>query len=155
MGEVIGALAVIITLFYLAHQIKQNSRALERSNAYAQANSIHQINAMFSGIDAHLAADGGLAEIYSRALAGEQLATAEEVRFIAFVNMYVAAVENLAGQQGLDLGFAELDSDSAVALMAPQLRKLLSTEAGARWWRESGPVLYVEEFRQQVDAAIA
>ena len=147
-------MAVIATLFYLAHQIKQNSAALDRSNAYAQANSIHQINAMFSGIDAQLAGNGELAEIYSRALAGETLSPAEETRFTAFVNMYVAAVENLAGQQSMQLGFDELDSESAVVLMAPQLRKLLGTEPGGRWWRESGPVLYVDEFRRQVNAAI-
>lgn len=38
--------------------------------------------------------------------------------------------------------------------MAPYLKKLLETEAGYRWWRETGPALYVEEFRIQVNKAI-
>jgi len=32
---------------------------------------------------------------------------------------------------------------------------LLETEAGARWWRAEAPNLYVDEFRAQVDEAMA
>lgn len=155
VGEILGALTVIATLFYLAHQIKQNNQALNRSNEFAQANSIHQINTAYSGVFSHLASDDGLADIYTRALAGEQLTPTEETRFTSFVNMFVATLENLSAQQSLELGYSDLDTDTAVNLMAPYLKKLLETQAGSRWWRETGPALYVEDFRNQVNKAIA
>jgi hypothetical protein len=127
---------------------------LNRSNEFAQANSIHQINTAYSGVYSYLASDDGLADIYTRALAGELLTPTEETRFTSFVNMFLANLENLTAQQNLKLGYSALDSESAVLLMAPYLRKLLETEAGARWWRETGPALYVEEFRNQVNKAI-
>jgi hypothetical protein len=155
VGEILGALTVIATLFYLAHQIRQNNQALNRSNEFAQANSIHQINTAYSGVFSHLASDDGLADIYTRALAGEQLTPTEETRFTSFVNMFVATLENLSAQQSLELGYSGLDIDTAVNLMAPYLKKLLETQAGSRWWRKTGPALYVEDFRNQVNKAIA
>lgn len=154
VGEILGAGTVIATLFYLAQQIKQNNQALTRSNEFAQANSIHQINTAFSGVWSHLASDGGLADIYTRALAGEQLTPTEETRFTSFVNMFIATLENLTAQQSLQLGYSTLDPDSAVILMAPYLKQLLGTDAGSRWWRETGTALYVEDFRLEVSEAI-
>lgn len=155
IGELIAAIATVATLFYLAVQVRHSSQATERANEFAQANSIHQINAMFNDLNWRLAGDGELADIYTRALAGESLTPAETTRFTAFVNTYVATIENLVGQQSLALGYSELDSLSALDLLAPVLRDLLATEAGARWWRESAPHLYIEDFRKQVDGAVA
>ena len=93
--------------------------------------------------------------IYTRALKGEQLSPTDTTRFTAFVNTYVATIENLVGQQSLDLGYSDLDSTSALDLFAPVVRQFLDTEAGARWWREAAPNLYIDEFRAQVDEAIA
>ncbi len=59
------------------------------------------------------------------------------------------------GPQCLQAGFDELDSASAVALMAPPLKQQLATEAAARWWQAVGPMLYVDEFRDRVNRAIA
>lgn len=155
IGELVAAIATVATLVYLAIQVRHNSVALDRSNELAQANSIHQITTMFNELNWQLAGDGELAEIHARALAGESLTAAETTRFTAFVNTYVATIENLAGQQTLALGYSELDSASALDLLAPVVRELLETEAGARWWRDVAPNLYVEGFRAQLDAAMA
>lgn len=155
IGELVAAIATVATLVYLAIQVRHNSVALNRSNELAQANSIHQITSMFNELNWRLAGDGELAEIHARALAGEPLTAAEETRFTAFVNTYVATIENLAGQQTLALGYSELDSASALELLAPVVRELLDTEAGSRWWRDIAPSLYVEGFRTQLDAAMA
>lgn len=40
LGEIAGAVAVIVTLLYLAKQIRQNSKSLDRANEFAQASSI-------------------------------------------------------------------------------------------------------------------
>lgn len=155
IGELIAAIATVATLVYLAIQVRHNSRAMDRSNEFAQANSIHQITMLFNELNWRLAGDAELADIHTRALAGEPLTPAEATRFTAFVNTYVATIENLVGQQSLALGYSELDSTAALDLLAPVLRELLETEAGAKWWREAAPHLYVEGFRTQLDAAMA
>ncbi len=154
IGELIAAIATVATLFYLAVQIRHNSRALDRSNEFAQAGSIHQITLLFNELNWRLASDGELADIYTRALAGEELAPGESTRFLAWVNTYVATIENLVGQQALELGYTELDSSSALTLFGPILNELLGTRDGAKWWRETAPHLYIEEFRNQVDSAM-
>lgn len=155
IGELIAAIATVATLVYLAIQVRDNSRALDRSNEFAQAGSIHQITQSFNELNWRLAGDGELADIHTRALAGEDLAPAEATRFVAFVNTYIATIENLVGQQSLELGYAELDSTSALDLMAPVVRQLLETKDGAKWWSETAPHLYMPEFRSRVDAAVA
>jgi hypothetical protein len=155
LGELIAAVATVATLVYLSIQVRHNSEALARSNDFAQAGSIHNLTVSFNELNWRLAGDGELAEVYTRALSGARLSPTETTRFVAFVNTYVATIENLVGQQSLALGYSELDSSSALELLAPVLRDLLHTEAGAEWWRETAPHLYIETFREQVDAAIA
>lgn len=155
IGELIAAIATVLTLVYLAIQVRHNSRALDRSNEFAQANSIHHLTMLFNELNWRLASDAELAEIYTRALKGEQLSPTDTTRFTAFVNTYLATIENLVGQQSLDLGYSDLDSMSALDLFAPVVRQLLETEAGAKWWKEAAPNLYIDEFRQQVDEAMA
>jgi hypothetical protein len=155
IGELVAAVATVITLVYLSIQVRHNSQALDRSNDFAQASSIHDITLLFNELNWRLASDGGLADIYTRALAGETLSPPEATRFVAFVNTYIATIENLVGQQSLELGYSELDSSSALNLLAPVVRQLLETADGAKWWREVAPYLYIEEFRTRVDAAVA
>lgn len=155
IGELVAAIATVITLVYLSIQVRHNSRALDRSNDFAQASSIHDITLLFNELNWRLAGDAGLADIYTRALAGEALSPTDATRFVAFVNTYIATIENLVGQQSLELGYSELDSSSALNLLAPVVRQLLETADGARWWREVAPHLYIEEFRTQVDEAVA
>lgn len=154
IGELIAAIATVATLVYLAIQVRDNSRALTRSNEFAQAGSIHDITLLFNELNWRLASDGELADIHTRALAGEKLTPTEATRFVAFVNTYIATIENLVGQQSLELGYSELDSSSALDLLAPVVRQLLETEDGGRWWKETAPHLYIEDFRRRVDAAI-
>lgn len=142
------------TLVYLTIQVRHNSRALRRSNEYAQANSIHDMTILFNELNWRLANDGELADIYTRALAGQELSDTEATRFVAYVNSYVATIENLVGQQSLELGYSELDSSSALDLLAPIVHQLLETKDGAKWWTEIAPHLYTAEFRTKVNAAI-
>ena len=40
MGEIVGAIAVIATLFFLARQLQVNTRELERNNEYQRSTSV-------------------------------------------------------------------------------------------------------------------
>jgi hypothetical protein len=84
VGEILGALAVVATLFYLSFQMKQNSASLDRANDYAQASSIHESNALFTQVFSPIIQDPQMAAIYVKALDGEELDRVEATRFTTF-----------------------------------------------------------------------
>jgi hypothetical protein len=77
LGQIIGALAVVISLFYVAHQIRQNTNAVR--SAIAQA--VHEHFAKWYHL---MAADDELAQIVARGLRDHApLPEKERVRFVA------------------------------------------------------------------------
>ena len=60
VAEVIGAIAVVLSLIYVAIQIKQNTAA-------SRAQSINQINGQYGELMSQIAVNGGLAQIYRKA----------------------------------------------------------------------------------------
>ncbi len=83
MGEIIGALAVILTLLYLSIQVRQNTKASRLSAVQAASEN----SSRFSEI---LAADPVLSELVWRGLRDpDSLDPAEARRFIAALNVFV------------------------------------------------------------------
>ena len=149
-----GALVVIATLFYLARQIRLNREAVNRSNEYAVADSIHSINKYCFDVFSTLTTDQQLADIYTRATNGEPLDPTESTRFAQFVNLYLTYVEYVDEVQNLKLGYEVEDAVSIFDGSAPLLRKLLRTEAGAAWWEADAPSLYLEHTIQKVNRVL-
>jgi hypothetical protein len=135
IGEILGAAAVVATLYYVSRQIRQNSLSLDRANEYAQASSIHESNALYVQIFAPLVQDSEMASIYYRALAGETLDETEATRFSLFVKTYMVWAEDLYYQQETELGFAAV-ADVVVLLdtIGPYINRLLSAHSGRTWW---------------------
>ena len=151
IGEILGALAVVATLFYLAKQIRQNSASLDRANDYAQASSVHDINSLYIQVFAPLSQNSELAEVYKKALEGAELDPVEAVRFGACANTFLAWVETMYFQQRHDLGFSTESIDSVEQVIGPYLRMLLDTDAGLRWWQTEGTYLFTAEFKAVVE----
>ncbi len=124
IGENLGAITVVATLFYLGKQIRQNSASLDRANDYAQANSVHAINSMYIQVFAPLAQNTELAQTYRKALDGSDLDPIEAVRFGAFVNTFLAWLENMYFQQRHDLGFITENQDSIFVEFIERVRGL-------------------------------
>ena len=61
LGQIIGALAVVISLFYVAHQIRQNTNAVRS----ATAQTVHEHFAKWYHL---VAADDELAQIVAKGL---------------------------------------------------------------------------------------
>ena len=154
-GEVVGALAVIATLFYLAKQIKHASASQDRANELAQASSITSSNSLFITGWEHLAENEELAAIYERAISGQELNAAESVRFIAYLNMYFAWVEVLYSQASVNLGFSEMRKEDVLEIGKPYYSKLLSTQVGAEWWKGEAKAHYSHDFYDDISAAVS
>jgi len=79
IGEVLGAVGVILTLLYLAAQIRQSNRSMLESTASAISQSLSNINT-------RLSADQEFAELFLRGRQSiESLDAVELERFRAFV----------------------------------------------------------------------
>ena len=109
IGEFIGSIAVLVTLVYLAYQIRQ-SRALLLSNAYqARTDAV-------TSISLAMAQDASLTNLLDRANSGEDLSDDEQLRCAAFVGIAFRNFENNHFQHQLGLLTEEHFEASEVAL---------------------------------------
>ena len=155
IGEVVGAIAVFATLFYLARQIRYSSEAQDRANQLAQAESVTSSNALIMDTWAELARDSELADIYNRGTRGLELNEVEAVRYVAFANMYLNWLEVLYTQASVELGFSEVEGrEDLMGICAPYVKKLLSNEAGNQWWQGDARNNYSPDFYEDVSKRI-
>lgn len=148
MGEIIGALAVIVTVYFLSRQLKINALELEKSNDISQAQSTLGINSLYVQIWQPIMQDAELAAIYLKAINDESLTPVEELRFCSYVNTFLALIESLINQNAAGVGFDELKDDvrDTFELVNPYLGKILDNTSARKWLFEEAPGLFTEEF---------
>jgi hypothetical protein len=101
IGEIIGSIAVLITLIYLATQIRQSNTALAESTSAS-------INASYASINSRISSDEEFAELFVRGRHDLQsLSPVELERFRAFVqdilnvSVYVDGLQSTHGARTL------------------------------------------------------
>ena len=148
MGEIIGAIAVLATLYYLSGQIKINSREIERANDYQSAQSVLGTNGLYVQIWQPLMQDNELAAIYLKGIENAPMSKVEEFRFCTYINTFLALIEALINQNEAGVSFDELNDDveTTFDLLNPYLEKILNTVVGKRWLEEEAPSLFTHEF---------
>jgi hypothetical protein len=88
VGELIGAAGVILTLVYLAHQIRQNTRAI-------RAQTHQAITSANLGMAMSMAESEGLAEVLVRGLADfDSLDPPDRLRTVGWFNSFLKFGEN-------------------------------------------------------------
>lgn len=98
IGELIGGLAVLVTLFYVALQIRHNTRAIRLSTA-------HAVTEVFRDMFSLMAEHGDLAElIYKAANDAASVDGSDKLRYWGFNNNLVLAFENAYNQSEYALG---------------------------------------------------
>ena len=142
VGEVVGAIAVVVSLLYLAVQIRIQNRESRLSTINS---SLAEWNALLS-----LVADNAeLADIWARGLRNEELTEPEEVRFRAFTNSYFRVIE------GLYLQHLEGRLDDRIWHgIGKGTADMLAARGLHRFW-EHRKEWYCREFRDFVEDAIA
>jgi hypothetical protein len=128
IGEFVGAIAVIVSLLYLAFQIRQNTRALH-SSSYAQAAEQAWL------VNLAVAQDAELARIVADAMEGRPLDPQDELRYRALFDNSLFAMENLFRQYERGL----LDSDTWDNVVA---NGIAATPPAVwnRWQGRTGPL---------------
>ena len=87
LGEFIASLGVLITLIYLAIQMRQNTKAV-------RLNTAHSITEEFQEMFSLLASDQSLSEVFMEAAQNEELSGVSCLRYYTFMGSYMRAYEN-------------------------------------------------------------
>ena len=124
IGEIIGAVAVLVTLFYLAAQIKMQNRELEKSNENVTAQLSVDLNNMFINNFDALMRDKEFVEIYLKGMSNQPLDEIEIIQFSIFVNRWLAFCETLIVTAKAEVAFNS-DYDLDFIYGNPWIHKLI------------------------------
>ena len=141
IGEIVGAVAVVISLIYLAIQMRGQNRETRLSTINSSLTSWNSLLAL-------VAENSELADIGNRGLKNDELSEDQEVRFRAFANSYLRFAEGLYLQhlEGRldDRIWLGIGKGVTVFLQAPGMRRFWSHRKD---W-------YSSEFREYVEEEI-
>jgi hypothetical protein len=139
IGQVIGAIAVVVSLIYVALQIRQNTNAVRA----ATAQSLHEHFASWYHL---IASDASLAELATNGLRDyTTLSDTEKARFVSLFMAFLAYFQNafLKWKQGL-LALSLWKSWEQVMM------NLIGAPGGKALWKERA-YLFDDEFRRHVE----
>jgi len=142
VGEIVGATAVVVTLLFIAREVRQNSRALG-------VTALRDTTAQWNHWSEMMATSPDLAEIVTRGnLDIESLSPGESLRYGAYVQAFFDNVESYRAL----ITDHRLERDLTV-LTAITRRRLKSN--GFRAWWEANTEDYADEFVAWVEGIIA
>jgi hypothetical protein len=145
IGELIGAVASVAMLGYLAIQVRQNTMQLREATSVAKTTNMDRTIETFSRYR-HLLAQQENAELYARGLDSyAALDAAERIRFGAILQEYFFAYRGLQVRT-LQGGYESASWAAQVAYAASILR----TPGGAEWWVESRGI-FDDEFAVEME----
>ena len=143
LGEFVGAIGVVISLVYLAAQIRQNTRTVKSS---AHQGMVHTLDSLMLT----LATSPDLARIWTKAQAGESsLSPEEEIRLWSFINRVFGTWENVFFQRKHGLVDDEMWETWGTGFV-----RWARTRPYQRFWQEERET-FIPEFRKYVDERFA
>lgn len=144
VSGIVGTAAVVVSLVYLAAQVRMNSHQLQHTARHVHGSIYHAANGMFTNWFALLAQDRATAEIWSRVLAGSALDEVDKVRMNALLSILFLSYENYFQQERL--GVVQRGT-----LGMPTMTSLLAVPAIAEWWASQGPRVFTPDFRAEIE----
>jgi len=140
IGELLGGIAVVASVLYLAIQIRHGLQGY-------QSNITQQITSHFSLLQLEIAKDAGLFTAWTKAQRGEPLSEDESARVLQIVSSYLIGFENMYYQYRQ--GMLEENAWRARRNVIANLIKIPGTDA---WWSEFGTRQFPADFVQEVES---
>ena len=144
IGEMVSALAVVVSLVYLATQIRQGTRQIEENTNAVRASAVHSSLSFTFNNRAATFSDAGTAEIYFRGLNDfASLNELERDRFRLIITNVFDSFFNMHSQTKLT-GFSIETWESQEVL----IRRIIGTQGGLWYWetyKESYPPVFQAE----------
>jgi hypothetical protein len=140
IGEVLGAIAVVVTLLYLTREVRQNAKSLSIS-------ALRDTTAQWNHWSEMIATSDGLAEIVVRGNKSfHALSESEKLRYSAWVQSFF---DNAESYRSLVLDY-EMDDKDLTVLESIVARRLLIPGFTA-WWKEN-TTDYGDDFVAWIDS---
>ena len=140
LGQIIGAVAVVVSLIYVALQIRQNTNAVRSATAQV----VHEHFAKWYQL---VAADAELSKIVATGLRDYgSLSEQEKARFIATFMAFLSYSQNAFLKWREKMLEPPLWMGWELLIM-----NLVSSPGGKEFWKERG-YLFGEEFRRHVES---
>ena len=149
IGEIVGAGAVLGTLYYLAAQIRTQNQQLEKSNDHARAQTSVHINDQALSVFDALMRDKDFVRIYYKGINNQRLDELEAIQFSSFITRFFGLCESNVTASKAQLNF-EGDYEVEFLYGNPYLHKLINTKEGSRWFEEDAPAIFSKEFLDNV-----
>ena len=145
IGELVGAVATVATLAYLAIQIRANTRMM-------RSHSRHVGQSVTGNWALSVAENGPLADVFARGLAGpESLTPAERIQFTLLFSQIILGSEAAFHDVSERVG-SHAQLERALAGLLPLLR----SPGGRAYWREfSSRGGYPDAFRSLLDIELS
>ncbi len=147
IGEFVGGFAVVLSLVYVAFQVRQNSRQIDQNSRQLEASMYYASGEGFNKWWSLLVQDEAVAALWQRGLAGESLAPTDKLRFRSMAMMLFTTLENSFHQVQLgshDRKTLEISKSSWV--------RSLTSPGGSTWWRKEARRSFTPEFVEAVEA---
>jgi hypothetical protein len=139
LGELVGAVAVVLSLIYLATQIRQNTQATRAASYEDVAQGVRAFMAL-------IANDEGVADIYLRGAAtSDQLAPLEQVRFEMLLGHFFANFD-----MAVDLYRRRMIDDKMMIPYSRFAESLLAQAGVAEYW-ESSRHFFSDDLRTHIE----
>lgn len=145
LAQIIASVAVVLSLIFVALQIKQNTGALQR-------NEHNSTMAQWTVIRMAIAGNRDIAELMTAGLQGERaIDAADQLRLEQMLGEYVWASFHVwdRTQRGV------FPKGTFEATAGPLLCDVLSTARGGNWWRSAKHTGFIPAFVKNVDAVLA
>lgn len=141
VAEILGAIAVVVTLIYLAIQIRQSTKVARSATRQAIAESAAQLGA-------DMLENSGMAEIFVKHFNGEELSAVEELRLQARCYRDMRHWENVHYQ--VSQGLVTKDQWSG---FRKNLASLLTLPVYRRYWEHESEH-FSQDFRTEVASIV-
>ena len=149
-GEFVGAIGVVLTLIYLARQIRQNTRQLERAELAAKAAAVNASNLALREPRRTLIESSELTEIFILGNENpEQLGDIAQMRYRLLMQNVVDTMVVIHSET-LVTGFAP---DTWASQGTTLVQRVLGT-TGGRWFWVNFAASYPGAFRADVDRVL-
>lgn len=145
LAQIIASVAVVLSLIFVALQIKQNTSALQR-------NEHNSTMSQWTVIRMAIAGNREIAELMTAGLQGEgAIDAADQLRLEQMLQEYAWASFHIwdRTQRGV------FPKGTFEATAGPLLSEVLSTQRGGTWWRNAKHTGFIPEFVKDVDAVLA
>ena len=142
IGELIGAVAVVVTLLYVARQIHQ-------ANAQTQAQARYSFIEAYGEMNASISNNKAVASIFRRGFAGEELDQDERMQFFALTGQFLNTWSAL-----FDLHKDGLLPENQWTMVRKDIITMISEPGGRAFWETVGREGVHEDFGNAVDEVL-